>query len=609
MAITPQVAGQAIDQPVPAFIDTLSKTPSFGSKFNERKSSLDAAKYFENYLGRVHKKYKNMDTENIENLVNRLLQEKDPTLKNLVREETSLKDTFKNRFIEAKTPLGQVLQELQNSQESPNRKLLSKEILIQAEKEAGDLTKKKVALTTEKGKQKQVSNEIPSILKRQEVEVTKIGSEFLVNTRTTNWQSRPSVASLSTGQFIVTWDGAGQTGDPYGVQGQIFNADGTQSGSEFPVNTYTTSFQERASVASLSTGKFVVTWESNAQDGDGFGVYGQIFNADGTQSGSEFQVNTYTTGDQMEPSVTSLSNGQFVVTWQSDVQDGDSWGVYGQVFNADGTQSGSEFPVNTYTISNQDHPSVASLSNDRFVITWDSWDQDGDYYGVYGQIFNADGTKNGSEFQINTYTANSQKTSAVASLSNDTFVVTWASDNQDGDSWGVYGQVFNADGTKSGSEFQVNTEIISEQIKPSVVSLSNGQFIVTWGSYLQDGDGWGVYGQVFNADGTKSGSEFPVNTYTTGDQSSPSVASLNNDRFVITWDSWEGQDGDGYGVYGQIFETDIISSSSISSSSSSTRQSESTTAKVASGAERQTSHIALTALRGIAQTIKNAIGY
>jgi hypothetical protein len=48
--------------------------------------------------------------------------------------------------------------------------------------------------------------------------------------------------------------------------------------------------------------------------------------------GSEFQVNTWTTDDQSSPSVTSLSNGGFVVVWESNGQDGDGYGVYGRVF-------------------------------------------------------------------------------------------------------------------------------------------------------------------------------------------------------------------------------------------------------------------------------------
>ncbi|KKL90322.1 hypothetical protein LCGC14_1905840 [marine sediment metagenome] len=595
MAINPQVLGQALAQPVQSFIDISSKRQIFGSKFNDRESSLDPTKFFENYLGRVHHRYKNMDTTNIENIVNRLLQEKNPTFMNHVREKISLRDTFLNRFVEAKTPLGEVLQELQNSQESPNRKLLSRKTFDEAEKEAGELTKKERALATEKRQRK--SNEISHLLKRQTAGATKIGSEFQVNTYITGYQSEPSVTSLSNGQFVVTWKSSdGQDGDGNGVYGQVFNADGRKNGSEFQVNTYTTDDQDSPSVASLTNGQFVVTWDSLGQDGDGWGIYGQIFNADGTKSGSEFQVNTYTANFQDSSSIASLNNDKFVVTWKSLGQDGSGYyGIYGQIFNADGTKSGSEFQINTYVTDRQINPAIASLTNGQFVVAWESDGQDGDAWGVYGQVFNADGTKNGSEFPVNTYTTNDQSKPSVASLGNGQFVVTWDSFEQDGDVWGVYGQIFNADGTKSGSEFLVNTETTGHQSESSIASLSNGLFVVAWLSDQGDSSD-GVYGQVFNADGTKNGSEFPVNTDNM--LFHPSAASLSNDKFIITWSSVSGNSS----VYGQIFGTDIISSSS-----SSTRQSESPT-DVASGAERQTG-IALTALSWMATTVKGALGY
>jgi len=215
MSIISQAQVHALTQPAQVFIDTSIKGTNFGSEFNGRESSIDPAKAFINYLGRVHKKYKDMDTANIENLVNRLLQEQEQTFLNFVREETSLRDTFINRLFEAKTPLGEVLQELQNSQESPNRKLLSKEIFRQAEKEVGELTKKEVALVTEKESRKQITNEIPSILKRQTI-VGKIGPEFQVNSYTANDQEFSSVASLSNGDFVVTWM-SWQDGDDWGV--------------------------------------------------------------------------------------------------------------------------------------------------------------------------------------------------------------------------------------------------------------------------------------------------------------------------------------------------------------------------------------------------------
>jgi len=324
------------------------------------------------------------------------------------------------------------------------------------------------------------------------------------------------------------------------------------AGSEFQVNTYIQNAQGYPSVAGLSGGGFVVTWHSNGQDVSNYGIYGQLFDSSGTKVGSEFRVNSYTTNNQVYPSVAGLSGGGFVVTWHSNGQDVSNFDVYGQLFESSGTKVGSEFGVNSYTTDNQVSPSVAGLAGCRFVVTWISYGQDGSAEGVYGQLFESSGTKVGSEFRVNSYTTSIQSNPLVAGLAGCRFVVTWISYGQDGSAEGIYGQVFDCSGTKVGSEFRVNSYTTYNQVYPSVAGLSGGGFVVTWHSYGQDGSNYGVYGQLFDSSGTKVGSEFGVNSYTTNNQGNSSVAGLSGGGFVVAWES-DGQDGSGFGVYGQRF--------------------------------------------------------
>jgi hypothetical protein len=402
--------------------------------------------------------------------------------------------------------------------------------------------------------------------------------ELQVNTWTTNDQRNPSITSLSNGGFVVVWESNWQDGSDYGVYGQRFDSNGNKVGSEFRVNTWTTDWQGDPSITSLSNGGFVVVW-SGAGQGDDSGVYGQRFDSSGNKVGSEFRVNTWTTDYQWWPSITSLSNGGFVVVWQSGCdpdwgypcagapQDGGKFGVYGQRFDSNGNKVGSEFQVNTWTTDFQDGPSITSLSNGGFVVVWESGcyppppctSQDGSGFGVYGQRFDSNGNKVGSEFQVNTWTTNDQRNPSITSLSNGGFVVVWTSEcnelgciSQDGDSDGVYGQRFDSNGNKVGSEFQVNTWTTNDQSNPSITSLSNGGFVVVWQSNRQDGYYYSVYGQRFDSNGRKVGSEFQVNTSTRYDQEDPSITSLPNGGFVVVWQSDE-QDGSYYGVFGRIF--------------------------------------------------------
>jgi hypothetical protein len=132
------------------------------------------------------------------------------------------------------------------------------------------------------------------------------------------------------GNFVVAWTSAGQDGSTLGVFGQQFALNGAPVGGEFRVNTYTTSYQHRPAVATDGASNFVVTWSSYSQDGFDEGVFGQRYVSTGTPLGPEFRVNTYTTYAQTRPSVAADTVGNFVVVWDTQVQDGSGLGVFGQ---------------------------------------------------------------------------------------------------------------------------------------------------------------------------------------------------------------------------------------------------------------------------------------
>jgi large repetitive protein len=85
-------------------------------------------------------------------------------------------------------------------------------------------------------------------------------------------------------------------------------------------------------VASDSAGNFVVTWESEYQDGNLEGVFGKRYGSAGEPLGPEFRVNTQTSSAEVDPSVAADASGRFVVVWQSFIKDGSSYGIFAQRF-------------------------------------------------------------------------------------------------------------------------------------------------------------------------------------------------------------------------------------------------------------------------------------
>ena len=82
-----------------------------------------------------------------------------------------------------------------------------------------------------------------------------------------------------------------------------------------------------------STGSMVISWRSALQDGAGNGVFARRFSSTGAALASEFQVHTYTLGDQSNPMIGSDGARRFVVAWNSNGQDGSGNGAFAQRFN------------------------------------------------------------------------------------------------------------------------------------------------------------------------------------------------------------------------------------------------------------------------------------
>ncbi len=343
-----------------------------------------------------------------------------------------------------------------------------------------------------------------------------------INTYTSNAQVAPKIAMDSDGSFVVVWQSFNQEGEfsDWGIFGQRYSSVGDQVGTEFQINTYTTANQTNPAIAMDNNGDFVVAWQSGSygalgnQDGAGYGIFAQKYNKNGARVGFEFQVNSYTSGYQQFPSIAIDADGDFIIAWDGSGP-GDVQGIFAKIFYAEGLSQENEFKVNTVDASQETNPSVAMDDYGDFVVTWTSASHHGlddQYYGIFGQRFSASLVAQGSEFQVNSYTTNSQQYSSVSMDNEGNFVVVWQSLNEevlDAESItlgfqplnGIFGQRFSADGSDIGGEFQVNGVARDQQTSANVKMDKTGNFIVTWQSYGQDGSFYGISVKRYNSSG------------------------------------------------------------------------------------------------------------
>ncbi|MCB5176027.1 Calx-beta domain-containing protein [Microvirga lenta] len=371
--------------------------------------------------------------------------------------------------------------------------------------------------------------------------VIQAGPETQVNTWATHTQTFPSITRLAGGGWVVTWQSLDQDGYMNGVYQQRYNADGTASGPETRVNSYVPGSQELAAVTALSDGGWVVTWQSYGQwNGTEYemnhSVYQQRYGADGNTIGPETRVNTTTENTQEEPSVTGLADGGWVVTWRT-FADGRSY-IYQQRYDASGLPNGGETRVGQSPahLSAAD-PSVAALTDGGWIVTWtiDNSSTDPSGFGVVQQRYASNGAPVGTETRVNTTVANNQSQSKVVGLGDGGWIVIWTSLDQDGSDTGVYQQRYHADGSAFGTETRVNTTTADHQFRPSATAMEDGGWIVTWSSKNQDGSGLGLYQQRYSTEGAPIGPEIRINATTQGDQIFSDTASMEDGSWIVTW--------------------------------------------------------------------------
>jgi hypothetical protein len=297
--------------------------------------------------------------------------------------------------------------------------------------------------------------------------------EVRINQTAGGRQSHPHIAIASGGTATFVWHGVG-FGDFDGVFARRFSATGVALGNELLVNTTTAREQAFGDIALAGDGTALVTWSSRHQDGGDWGVYAQRLAADGTRAGGEFRVSTATAGSQTGASVAALDAG-FAVAWQSQSQDGDGWGVYAQRLDATGAASGAELPINESTAGNQMEIAIAATGGSGLLAAWSNGQPNGTGWNVTAREFDlaASTPALGVEFSVHPATATSefghQRAPSVAA-SGGQAVIGWSGDGAV-DHDGAYLQRYTLT-TDGGPNAAPNLAPIADQTAQVGVQLS-----------------------------------------------------------------------------------------------------------------------------------------
>ena len=264
----------------------------------------------------------------------------------------------------------------------------------------------------------------------------------------------------------------------------------------------------------------------------------------------ENRINTATQGDQTAPKVATSATGASVVVWDSYNQDGSGWGVFGQRLDAAGAKVGGEIQINGTSTGHQLEGAVAIADDGTFLAVWKGYP--GLETAIYGRRFDSAGDPLGDDFIIASSASGDYGRPQVAVDGAGRFMVVWQGSDADGT--GVFARVYNSAGVPFAGEFAVNTTTAATQELPAVAGRSTGGFVVVWESFGQDGFQDAIVGRRYGGTGTQLAGEFVINNATAGSQLYPDVATVAGDAIVVVWEGTAGQDGSGSSVQCRWFD-------------------------------------------------------
>ncbi|MCC6573362.1 MAG: hypothetical protein IT462_06170 [Planctomycetes bacterium] len=403
--------------------------------------------------------------------------------------------------------------------------------------------------------------------------VSPLSGGFRVNQGIAGPQVNPQVAMDGDGDYVVVWTNFASYGSPR-VSLRRYNADGSAAGPEFDIGfTGPPTTQDFADVAMDAEGNFTVVWQEPG-DGWGMGIFAQRFDASGARVGDRILVNTRTYWDQEHPVIGMDADGDFVVAWSATGVDTtfsnssgyQQQGVAARLFDSAGSPKGDQFVVNNTLAYIQRWPSVAMDQDGDFVVGWESNYNDGDGWGAMARRFNAEGEAQGYEFEVNTGYSGTQDYVGVGMDADGDFVVTWHSYHLElvsfynssmsyGSYYAWHNSVlmrrYDADGAAlAGDEFVAQgMEVGTDQryFEPAVALDAEGEINVVY-RHFDDGVDK-VRLSRYDASGAAIGSSQVVNTV--GPAFVPDVATDDRGDLIVVRDG--NGAGDNLGIFGRQF--------------------------------------------------------
>jgi hypothetical protein len=304
--------------------------------------------------------------------------------------------------------------------------------------------------------------------------------------------------------------------------------------SEFIVTSSTEGHQFHPAISYAGSQRIVVGWQGHGEE-DQSGAFIRIFDFKGTPVGDDRPLGLSSSLLKENPQLAPLQEG-FVAAW-SERQSEDESMALARLFSSSGVPRGE--PIELAPSSRGDHSSVAlaAAPDVGFFASWSTFRSGGTNFDIAARFFDVGGNPLTDEIMVNATTDYDQLGSALVVLADGNVLIAWHSFHQDGSKQGLFARLFSPAGVALDEAFPLNRHTPGSQWSPTLAALPQGGFVAGW-SGLGSVDKSGVFGRRFDATGKPLGPEFLINQFTRAQQQEPDVAAFADGRILFGWESW-----------------------------------------------------------------------
>ena len=378
--------------------------------------------------------------------------------------------------------------------------------------------------------------------------ILRIVPDFMVNDTASFGSARgaPSIDLDGSGNAVIVWQDIREdaSGDIYA---QRYSVDGLPQGINFKVNDDTAiHIQSSPSVTCDEVGNFVIVWKDERIDDDPGDIFIQRYTHEGIPIGKNMQVNDDGVGIwQGQPDIACEDDGNFIVVWRDDREEG--YIVYGQRIQSDGSFMGENFRVKDEGRGDLP-PDIECDGDERYAIAWSAKRYSG--YAVLAKIYTTEGFPVGPNFEVHLDERGDSHPSVTI---HDTcgVVVAWE-DVDDNGNTDIIASWFDLSGYPVIEKRRVVDDTHNEpQVFPSTTSDGEGNVCIAW-SDRRFIDRTVIMAQRYTPFGVPRGGNFIVASDFRTDQHFPAIR-MFGDRLFAVWNE-ESESGSGEDIWGTIFE-------------------------------------------------------